>query len=133
MSRIVTKRILGKSIIPKYNVRPPLTVTDSFDFFIQLENFGFIIEDVENEKVTTIKEEKKEENKNNENILITEKDINLSIDGGMDLNIPNEVALKFEEKEDFEGKEDFDLVIKNEEKKEENKNNKKGIFNKNKK
>lgn len=80
MDRIVTRRILGESIIPRYNVRPPLTVTDSFDFFVQLENFGFTIENVEEpvkveEKNKEEKDKKEKENKKEEITSVLEDPI----------------------------------------------------------
>lgn len=122
MQRIVTRRVLGQSIIPKYNVRPPLVITDTFDFFIQLENFGFKIEEVKEEvTVKSNKEEKKEEVKvEPKETFIVSEPVNASIIGGVEIETPSDVKIE------FEGEDKLGISI---EKEETAKNFKKG-FNK---
>ena len=52
MERITKKIISGNRLIPKFNVVPPLTVTETKEYFNQLKDYGiFEVEDVSTETI----------------------------------------------------------------------------------
>lgn len=59
MIKLVKKRVLGSSKIPKFDAYPPMVICETEDYFTMLKNCGFIVQDVEEEKPTpTTKKEK---------------------------------------------------------------------------
>ena len=59
MIKLVKKRVLGSSKIPKFDAYPPMVICETEDYFTMLKNCGFIVQDVEEEKPTpTAKKEK---------------------------------------------------------------------------
>lgn len=59
MIKLVKKRVLGSSKIPKFDAYPPMVICETEDYFTMLKNCGFIVQDVEEEKpISTAKKEK---------------------------------------------------------------------------
>lgn len=59
MIKLVKKRVLGSSKIPKFDAYPPMVICETEDYFTMLKNCGFIVQDVEEEKpIPTAKKEK---------------------------------------------------------------------------
>lgn len=50
MIKLVKKRVLGSSKIPKFDAYPPMVICETEDYFTMLKNCGFIVQDVEEEK-----------------------------------------------------------------------------------
>ena len=59
MIKLVKKRVLGSSKIPKFDAYPPMVICETEDYFTMLKNCGFIVQDVEEEKpIPATKKEK---------------------------------------------------------------------------
>lgn len=114
--KLVRKKVLGYSLIPKINEMPPKIICDTEDFFKQLENLGFTLIDLEDQPSD------KNESTVEQNLFIMDEVPNISIEGGLDLSIPENTNIKFIEEDKVEVKEE--MVNKSENSK-ESKSNKK--------
>lgn len=107
MAKLVRKKVLGTGMIPKFNMRAPLIICETEDFFNQLKAMGFKLEDYESENET------KNVNKNTNNISTSDKeeqvekednltvssleDVSISIEGGEDYSIDSSETIIFEQ------------------------------------
>ena len=71
MIKLVKKRVLGSSKLPKFNAYPPMIVVETEDYFKQLKNLGFTIQDIEEESKPKVS--KKEETKKVEEEILKEE------------------------------------------------------------
>lgn len=88
--KLVRKKVLGYSMIPKINEMPPKIICDTEDYFKQLENLGFTLIDMDEE---TPKEPVKE---NEISKFVVNEPVNISVEGGIELDFPKDVNVTFE-------------------------------------
>lgn len=118
--KLVRKKVLGYSLIPKINEMPPKIICDTEDFFKQLENLGFTLIDLEDQPSD------KNESTVEQNLFIMDEVPNISIEGGLDLSMPENMIIKFIEEDKVEVKKEIDNKSENsKESKSNKKNNKK--------
>lgn len=100
--KLVRKKVLGYSMIPKINEMPPKIICDTEDYFKQLENLGFTLIDMDEE---TPKEISKEPIKADETpIYIVSEPVNISVQGGIKIDFPEDTSVTFvEENEQTKG------------------------------
>lgn len=123
--KLVRKKVLGYSMIPKINEMPPKIICDTEDYFKQLENLGFTLIDMDEE---TPKEPIKEDETSK---YVVSEPVNISVEGGVELDFPKDTSVTFvEENESTKGLETKSEEVKKSEEikqtsKSDKKNNKK--------
>lgn len=123
--KLVRKKVLGYSMIPKINEMPPKIICDTEDYFKQLENLGFTLIDMDEE---TPKEPIKE---NETSKFVVSEPVNISIEGGIELDFPKDTSVTFVvENENAKSLETKTKEIKKSENKQESKSNKNNKKNK---
>lgn len=113
MADLVKKKVLGTGTIPKFNMRPPLVICETEDFFNQLVAMGFKVEELEEKK-----EEKATESIENDvkkDDLIVSDNVSINIIGGKKYELEKDMSATFESTSE----DDKSIYVVNEEKKEE--------------
>lgn len=117
--KLVRKKVLGYSMIPKINEMPPKIICDTEDYFKQLENLGFTLIDMDEE---TSKEPIKVDETPT---YIVSEPVNISVEGGIKVDFPEDTSVTFvEENEQTKGLETKKEETKKSEIKQKSKSNK---------